>query len=212
MSFFSGIKSICTFPRCHYNAGKEALKVGKAKYRELGPPNPIGLKFFEHPNLKKINESISSDVFSMIVWHCTNLHAYEMKNKQIPSGQLDKRGDIYYSTMNDPHLAVHYGKRDSIIEKDKFEPILLKLAYHGPGVKNECFNTFFIPSSREEPVYILEAFKVDPKYLEYVSNPNARPAFKDILLDTASAAYQAYFKALEPCVKPSRDNDTEKLD
>ena len=131
-------------------------------------------------------------------WHCTNAATKIMKD-QFKKGEFQNIGiDLYLAPLNAPDIAAHFGAMGRKVEKGQFEPCLLKVLYNGVWEENEQFGTYFIPRHRDEPVYILEGHAVSLEYLEYLSNPEARPGLKKIFTETAFAAYQAYLKALEP--------------
>jgi hypothetical protein len=180
----------------------QAIRVASSRMRkawvDLGPGSPFGEKFYVNPRLDQIVQKATA-----IGWHATNLHHRDQQTEvtiqeQIENGKFHKIGKDLYFAPNNPEIAVHFGAVGREIEEGTFEPVLLNIGSKKIiPQKNETFGTYYFPGTEEGDVHILEAYKVNRAYLDYVTNPELRPTYSQKLQAALQAGWIAYSKELE---------------
>lgn len=144
-------------------AGRAATAF-RTQWAKMGPPCPIGT--LVHKPEQPPNTLNSLQIFG---WHAGPRSKFNL-GKQILDGKFHKNHvDIYFGNK---HIAAHFGGRedDSVI-------LLVGAPGRTPVDVNEQFDTHYFPGGPDQDVHILEAHKLNPEWVRYVTDVKNQPSF-----------------------------------
>ncbi|WP_316359036.1 hypothetical protein [Candidatus Neptunichlamydia sp. REUL1] len=142
---------------------KEVIAKAKDTYqttmKSTGEPDPRGEIIAKHNYPKDIQEK-----WKTFGYHASNLDRWK---DQIKSGKVADIGIKLYLGVplnrNGLKIASHFAANGN-------ESVILDIASESGIVRNDIFNTYYVPSSNGN--YIRIAYKVSEEWLNYVNNPS----------------------------------------